>query len=49
MRSALLGGHEIKVPDAFTGADLAALVGTAGRDPRLGKAAKSARDGHITL
>jgi hypothetical protein len=45
----LLGGHEIRVPDAFTGADLAALTtGTAGHDPRLGEAAAHARDGQIT-
>ncbi|MGW0771533.1 hypothetical protein [Streptomyces sp. NPDC002676] len=44
----LLDGHKIKVPDAFTGDDLAALAGNAGRDPRLGEAAEHAADGHIT-
>lgn len=44
----LLDGHKIKVPDAFTGADLAALAAAAGRDPRLGEATEHARDGQIT-
>ncbi|MFG2267098.1 hypothetical protein ACGFNR_29855, partial [Streptomyces sp. NPDC048720] len=44
----LLDGHKIKVPEAFTSADLAALTDTAGRDPRLGEAAAHARDGQIT-
>ncbi|MER7179964.1 hypothetical protein ABT404_10865 [Streptomyces hyaluromycini] len=44
----LLDGHEIKVPDYFTGTDLAALKGTAHDDPRLGEAASRARDGQIT-
>ncbi|MES9526081.1 hypothetical protein [Streptomyces capoamus] len=44
----LLDGHKIKVPDAFTGADMAALTDTAGRDPRLGEAAAYARDGQVT-
>ncbi|MGW0771643.1 hypothetical protein [Streptomyces sp. NPDC002676] len=44
----LLDGHKIKVPDAFTGDDLAALAGNADRDPRLGEAAEHAPDGHIT-
>ncbi|WP_157857986.1 hypothetical protein [Streptomyces durhamensis] len=44
----LLDGHKIKVPDAFTVADMAALTDTAGRDPRLGEAAAHARDGQVT-
>ncbi|MFE2103023.1 hypothetical protein, partial [Streptomyces sp. NPDC059468] len=44
----LLDGHRIGLPDAFTGADLAALTSTAGHDPRLGEAAEHARDGQIT-
>ncbi|TXS35210.1 XRE family transcriptional regulator, partial [Streptomyces sp. uw30] len=44
----LLDGHKIKVPDAFTDDDLAALIDTARRDPRLGEAVDRALDGHIT-
>ncbi|MET7458016.1 hypothetical protein ABZT03_40465 [Streptomyces sp. NPDC005574] len=44
----LLNGHKIKLPDAFTPADLTALAEIAGRDPRLGEAAKNAQDGQIT-
>ncbi|MEV4569852.1 hypothetical protein AB0K12_39345 [Nonomuraea sp. NPDC049419] len=44
----LLKGRNIHVPDAFTDADLQALAGQAGDDPRLGEAAERARDGQIT-
>jgi hypothetical protein len=44
----LLDGNKIKVPEAFTGADLSVLTHTAGRDPRLAEAAAHARDGQIT-
>ncbi len=44
----LLDGHDIRVPDAFTGATLDALAGLAGEDPRLGEAAEHAEDGQIT-
>ncbi|MEO3861422.1 helix-turn-helix transcriptional regulator [Acrocarpospora sp. B8E8] len=43
----LLDGHDIRVPDAFTGADLDALAGHASADPRLGEAAEHAADGQI--
>ncbi|MFE0652489.1 hypothetical protein ACFVZH_28310 [Streptomyces sp. NPDC059534] len=43
----LLDGHSIRVPDAFSGVDLATLADTAGRDPRLREAATHARDGRI--
>ncbi|WP_157594327.1 hypothetical protein [Streptosporangium amethystogenes] len=44
----LLARHKIKIPDAFTGPDLAALAVQAARDPRLTEAAERARDGQIT-
>ncbi|GAA0404163.1 hypothetical protein Acor_24380 [Acrocarpospora corrugata] len=44
----LLDGHKIRVPDAFTGADLDALAQRAEVDPRLKEAAGHARDGQIT-
>ncbi|MFE3205699.1 hypothetical protein [Embleya sp. NPDC059237] len=45
---ALLDGHRITVPDAFTGAALDALAHAAGDDPRLAEAAEHATDGRIT-
>jgi hypothetical protein len=44
----LLEGHKIKVPDGFTGADLAELTDNAHLDPRLSEAAENARNGQIT-
>ncbi|EST33780.1 hypothetical protein M878_12095 [Streptomyces roseochromogenus subsp. oscitans DS 12.976] len=44
----LLDGHKIKVPDGFTGDDLAELADNANLDPRLGEAAENARNGQIT-
>jgi hypothetical protein len=44
----LLDGHNIHLPDAFTGADLETLTGQATRDPRLAEAREHARDGQIT-
>lgn len=44
----LLGGHRIRVPDAFTGAALGALTQAASADPRLGEAAEHASDGQVT-
>ncbi|MFJ2568293.1 hypothetical protein ACIO02_36155 [Streptomyces sp. NPDC087568] len=44
----LLDGHKIKVPDGFTGADLAELTDNANLDPRLSEAAENARNGQIT-
>ncbi|MCW8102235.1 ATP-binding protein [Streptomyces tauricus] len=43
----LLNGRRITVPSTFAGADLAALAGARGDDPRLGEAADHARDGHV--
>ncbi|MEU5116654.1 hypothetical protein AB0G64_34780 [Streptomyces longwoodensis] len=45
---ALLDGHKIDVPKAFTPADLAALDATADADPRLTKAAQRADDAQVT-
>ncbi|MGV9249600.1 hypothetical protein [Streptomyces sp. NPDC003710] len=45
---ALLTGHQIYVPDVFTGTDLTALSAAAPADPRLSHAATQAQDGHIT-
>nr|WSS66340.1 hypothetical protein OG284_36600 [Streptomyces sp. NBC_01177] len=45
---ALLGGHKIDVPKAFTPADLAALDATDTADPRLTQAAKHAADAQVT-
>ncbi|WP_330342618.1 hypothetical protein [Streptomyces sp. NBC_00557] len=44
----LLDGRKIKVPDAFTSADLAALTGAGSVDPRLLEAAERARDAQVT-
>ncbi|MCX4799894.1 hypothetical protein OG497_39320 [Streptomyces sp. NBC_01242] len=44
----LLDGHRIKVPDTFTGTDLATLNDTASRDPRLEEAVHHAAEGQIT-
>lgn len=44
----LLDGHKIDVPDAFTPADLAALAGVGGTDPRLTEAAERAQDAQVT-
>lgn len=44
----LLVGHRIKVPDAFSEPELAALTTASGRDRRLGEAAMRARDGMVT-
>ncbi|WP_431933332.1 hypothetical protein [Nonomuraea jabiensis] len=44
----LLDGHKIKVPEAFTGTDLATLAHYVGKDPRLGEAAEHAQGGQIT-
>ncbi|WP_327582289.1 hypothetical protein OHA25_41040 [Nonomuraea sp. NBC_00507] len=44
----LLKGHDIKVPDAFTRADLNALADHADQDGRLDEAVKHAEDGQIT-
>ncbi|MFO7249404.1 MAG: hypothetical protein DIU60_001470 [Actinomycetes bacterium] len=44
----LLDGHDIRVPDAFTGADLEALIERSDEDPRLHEAAQNATDGRIT-
>jgi tetratricopeptide (TPR) repeat protein len=44
----LLAGTGVTVPTAFTTADLARLLGQAGRDPRLLHAAQHAEDGRIT-
>ena len=44
----LLDGHDIRVPDAFTGADLEALTERSDEDPRLHEAAQNATDGRIT-
>ncbi|WP_331732160.1 ATP-binding protein (plasmid) [Streptomyces avidinii] len=43
----LLAGQQIRLPNAFIGADLAALHETAGHDTRLREAATHARDGQI--
>ncbi|MEU8653648.1 hypothetical protein AB0C53_28185, partial [Streptomyces sp. NPDC048737] len=45
---ALLGGHKIDVPKAFTPADLAALDATGNADPRLTQAAQNAADAQVT-
>ncbi|MEU6919325.1 hypothetical protein [Streptomyces olindensis] len=45
---ALLAGHEIDVPDAFTRADLAAVAGIDDADPRLARAAERAQDAQVT-
>ncbi|MDQ1052061.1 hypothetical protein [Streptomyces sp. V4I2] len=45
---ALLGGHKIDVPKAFTPADLAALDATGDADPRLTHAAQHACDAQVT-
>ncbi|MFD6280166.1 hypothetical protein ACFWFI_32090 [Streptomyces sp. NPDC060209] len=45
---ALLGGHKIDVPKAFTPADLAALNATDTADPRLIQAAEHAADAQVT-
>ncbi|WP_229914265.1 hypothetical protein [Streptomyces capitiformicae] len=45
---ALLCGHKIDVPDAFTPADLAALNSIANADSRLTQAAQHAEGGQIT-
>ncbi|WP_432070891.1 hypothetical protein [Streptomyces sp. AA1529] len=45
---ALLGGHKIDVPKAFTPADLAALEATDNADPRLTQAFQHADDGQVT-
>lgn len=45
---ALLGGHKIDVPDAFSAADLAALDATDDADPRLAEAAQYAKVGQVT-
>ncbi|MER7195925.1 hypothetical protein [Streptomyces flaveolus] len=45
---ALLGGHKIDVPKAFTPADLAALDATDNADPRLIQAAQHAADAQVT-
>lgn len=44
----MLDGHDIRVPDAFTGADLEALIERSDEDPRLHEAAQNATDGRIT-
>ncbi|MGP3919034.1 hypothetical protein [Nonomuraea sp. 10N515B] len=44
----LLDGHNLPVPDAFTGTDLEALVNQKDSDPRLGEASERAQDGRIT-
>jgi hypothetical protein len=44
----LLDGHDIRVPDAFTGSDLKALTEQIDEDPRLHEAAQNATDGQIT-
>lgn len=43
----LLDGHNIRLPDAFTAADLETLAGKAEDDPRLAQAGEHARDGQI--
>ncbi|MFC8863921.1 hypothetical protein ACFUCY_23975, partial [[Kitasatospora] papulosa] len=45
---ALLGGHKIDVPKAFTPADLATLDTTDNADPRLTRAAEHAADAQVT-
>ncbi|MET9118901.1 hypothetical protein ABZX38_32535 [Streptomyces longwoodensis] len=45
---ALLGGHKIDVPKAFSPADLATLDATADTDPRLTQAAQNAADAQVT-
>ncbi|MER5347842.1 hypothetical protein ABT030_47850 [Streptomyces mirabilis] len=45
---ALLGGHKIDVPKAFTAADLAALVAVGDADPRLAQAIERAEEGQVT-
>ncbi|MFI0424037.1 hypothetical protein [Spongiactinospora sp. 9N601] len=47
-RLLLLNGHDIRVPDAFTRADLDVLAGHSARDRRLDEAAEHAADGQIT-
>ncbi|RBQ17248.1 hypothetical protein DP939_25205 [Spongiactinospora rosea] len=44
----LLDGHDIAVPEAFTGDDLTELAERAATDPRLNQAAGHAVDGRIT-
>ncbi|MFE2823459.1 hypothetical protein [Streptomyces sp. NPDC059271] len=44
---ALLGGHKIDVPKAFTPGHLAALDATGNPDPRLAQAARHADDGQV--
>ncbi|MEU9398000.1 helix-turn-helix transcriptional regulator [Streptomyces sp. NPDC048324] len=44
----LLGGHKIKVPDAFTDTDFVTLTDSADRDPRLAEAVEHALEGRIT-
>ncbi|MET9119139.1 hypothetical protein ABZX38_33805 [Streptomyces longwoodensis] len=45
---ALLDGHKIDVPKAFTTADLGAFRATADADPRLTQAAQHAEDAQVT-
>ncbi|MFF4554386.1 hypothetical protein [Streptomyces sp. NPDC001422] len=45
---ALLSGHKIDVPKAFTSAELAALDATGNADPRLAQAARHADDAQVT-
>ncbi|MET8861257.1 hypothetical protein ABZW95_34555, partial [Streptomyces sp. NPDC004579] len=44
----LLSGHKIKIPDAFTSADLAALADLADCDVRLEEAGENAQEGQVT-
>ncbi|MFD5123645.1 hypothetical protein ACFWOE_31430, partial [Streptomyces sp. NPDC058385] len=44
---ALLSGHEINVPDAFTPADLASLDTIENLDPRIKEAVQQAQDGQL--
>lgn len=45
---ALLTGHDIRVPDVFSTADLAALKAAAADDPRLAQTLQRAEQGQIT-